>query len=109
MLVIATGLYKDILLYTYKYVTILIELPTLLRILGTIWIIQTRDHGFPHVTVYKGTPSNHEAMAKFRLDVVEVIESRGFTKDFLNEILAITHEYQTLLLEAWNEIHEKEK
>jgi hypothetical protein len=48
-------------------------------------------------------------MAKIRLDVVEVIEARGFSKDFLNKILAKTHEYQTLLMEAWNEIHKKEK
>jgi len=48
-------------------------------------------------------------MAKIRLDVIEVIETRGFSKDFLNKILAKTNEYQTLLLEAWNEIHEKEK
>jgi hypothetical protein len=63
----------------------------------------------PHVTIYKGTPSNHEAVAKIRIDVIEVIESRGFSKDFLSKILAKTHEYQKLLLEAWNEIHEEEK
>lgn len=84
-------------------------MPTIIRILGTIWIIHTRDHGHPHVTVYKGTPSNYEAMAKIRLDVVEVIEARGFSKDFLNKVLAKTNEYQTLPLEAWNEIHEEEK
>jgi len=84
-------------------------MPTLIRILGTVWIIHTRDHGHPHVTIYKGTPSNHEAMAKIRLDVVEVIESRGFSKEFLSKIVATTQEYKSLLLEAWNEIHEKEK
>ncbi len=84
-------------------------MPTIIGILGTIWIIHTRDHGHPHVTVYKGKPFNHEAMAKIRLDILEVIEARGFSNDFLNKILTKTHEYQTLLLEAWNEIHEKEK
>lgn len=48
-------------------------------------------------------------MAKVRLDVIGVIESRGFSKSYLNKILTETYEYQTLLLEAWNEIHEEEK
>ena len=84
-------------------------MPTIIRILGTLWIIHTRDHGFPHVTVYKGTPTNFEAVAKIRLDVIEVIESHGFSESFLNKILQKTHEYQTLLLEAWNEIHEEKE
>ena len=84
-------------------------MPTVIRILGTLWIIHTRDHGFPHVTVYKGSPENYEAMAKIRLDVIEVIESKGFSEKFLNKILDKTVVYQDLLLEAWNEIHEQEK
>ncbi len=83
-------------------------MPTILRILGVLWIIHTRDHGFPHVTVYKGTPKNHEAVAKIRLDIIGVVESKGFSKDFLNKILEKTTLYQTLLLEAWNEIHEED-
>jgi hypothetical protein len=83
-------------------------MPSILRILGTLWVIHTRDHGHPHVTVYKGTPKNHEAVAKIRLDVIEVIESRGFSERFLNKILEQTRFYQDVLLEAWNEIHEEE-
>jgi len=84
-------------------------MPTVIRILGTLWIIHTRDHGHPHVTVYKGSPKNFEAVAKIRLDIVEVIESKGFSKSFLNKILDKTTDYQDLLLEAWNEIHKEEK
>jgi hypothetical protein len=84
-------------------------MPTVLRILGTLWIIHTRDHGFPHVTVYKGSPKNYEAVAKIRLDLVEMIESKGFSQNFLKKILDVTREYQDQLLEAWNEIHEEEK
>ncbi|NJL24548.1 MAG: DUF4160 domain-containing protein [Calothrix sp. SM1_5_4] len=83
-------------------------MPTIIRILGTLWIIHTRDHGHPHVTVYKGTPRNYEAVAKIRLDVIEVIESKGFSEVFLKKILQKTQDYQTLLLEAWNEIHKEE-
>lgn len=72
-------------------------------------VIHTRDHGRPHVTVYKGTPSNHEAVAKIRLDVVEVIESKGFSETFLKKILRNAQLYQTLLLEEWNEIHKDEE
>jgi len=84
-------------------------MPTILRILGTLWIIHTRDHGFPHVTIYKGTPRQFEARAKIRLDVIEVIESKGFSEAFLRKIIATTVVYQPLLLEAWNEIHQEEK
>jgi hypothetical protein len=83
-------------------------MPTILRILGILWIIHTRDHGSPHVTVYKGSPKNYEAIAKIRLDIVEVIESKGFSEKFLNKILEQTRNHQDLLLEAWNEIHEEE-
>lgn len=88
---------------------VLAQMPTIIRILGTLWIIHTRDHGYPHVTVYKGTPNHFEAMAKIRLDVVEVIESKGFSEAFLMKILRTTASYQALLLEAWNEIHKEEE
>ena len=84
-------------------------MPTIIRILGTLWVIHTRDHGHPHVTVYKGTPSNHEAVAKIRLDVIEVIESKGFSETFVKKILRNAQLYQTLLLEEWNEIHKEEE
>ena len=84
-------------------------MPTIIRILGTLWIIHTRDHGHPHVTVYKGTPRNYEAVAKIRLDVIEVIESKGFSETYLKKILQKTEVYQTLLLEAWNEIHQEDE
>jgi hypothetical protein len=63
--------------YIHIYMAYCLPGPTIIRILGTLWVIHTRDHGHPHVTVYKGTPSNHETVAKRRLDVIEVIERRA--------------------------------
>lgn len=81
-------------------------MPTVLMIKNLIFMIHTRDHGFPHVTVYLGTPDSHEAFAKVRLDKIGIIEADGFSKKALKEIELLTAKYQELWLEKWNEIHE---
>jgi hypothetical protein len=82
-------------------------MPTVLRVKNLIYIIHTRDHGHPHVTVYLGTPESFEAMAKIRLDSVEAIESTGFDQRTLRRILATVGYYQLQFLEVWNETREK--
>jgi hypothetical protein len=82
-------------------------MPTVLIFKNLLFVIHTRDHGHPHVTVYAGTPKDHEAMAKIRLDALEVIESVGFNQKALNLILQVTLRYQTDWLEVWNDIHEE--
>ncbi|MES2769501.1 MAG: DUF4160 domain-containing protein [Bdellovibrionota bacterium] len=82
-------------------------MPTVLRILECIWIIHTRDHGFPHVTIYKGTPDNFEACAKIRLDKIIMIENNGFSEKSINTLLKATELYQQILIEKWREYHEK--
>ncbi len=72
-----------------------------------MFMIHTRDHGFPHVTVYKGTPDNHEAFAKIRLDVIDIIESQGFGTKALTSIVGITAENREAWLEEWNETRAK--
>lgn len=81
-------------------------MPTVLRINNLIFMIHTRDHGHPHVTVYLGTPENFEAMAKIRIDQLEVIESVGFGSKTLNKILMHTLIYQEVWMEVWNESRE---
>ena len=80
------------------------SMPTLLIVRNFAFIIHTRDHGFPHVTVYQGTPENHEAMAKVRLDNMDVLEVRHFTKRDVVLILKIISRYQPEWMEVWNEI-----
>lgn len=81
-------------------------MPTLLIVRNLIFIIHTRDHGFPHVTVYLGRPNKYEAMAKVRLDHLAILEADGFSRKDINLILKITARYQVDWLEVWNEIFE---
>ena len=84
------------------------SVPTVLSILNYLWVIHTRDHGYPHVTVYKGKPDNFEARAKIRLDHIEVIENSGFNEKSLNKLLKFTLEFQVFLLNEWSKYHEEE-
>jgi hypothetical protein len=83
-----------------------VTMPTVLKILNLIFIIHTRDHGYPHVTVYRGTPKNHDAFAKVRLDVVLTIELSGFSASAEKMILKIVSKNQSEWLEVWNETRE---
>jgi hypothetical protein len=67
-----------------------------------MFMIHTRDHGHPHVTVYKGQPDNREAFAKIRLDNFEVLESQHFSSRALAQIIEKVIENQTAWLEEWN-------
>lgn len=82
------------------------HMPTVLKIFSLMFVIHTRDHGFPHVTVYDGTPESWEAFAKIRIDEIEVIEAEGFHKKDLKMILQIVERYQQDWMEVWNETRE---
>lgn len=79
-------------------------MPTLLQIFNLMFIIHTRDHGYPHVTVYEGKPDSWDAMAKVRLDLVEEIEVDGFSQKDMKIILQIVQKNQNDWLVVWNEI-----
>ena len=81
-------------------------MPTVLKILNLMFIIHTRDHGFPHVTVYRGNPNSHDAYAKVRLDEMQVIELFGFSISAEKLILEIVSKNQSEWLEVWNETRE---
>ncbi len=81
-------------------------MPTVLKVLDLIFIIHTRDHGYPHVTVYRGNPDNYEGFAKIRLDIVQVIELQGFNTSAENLMLEIVSKNQAEWLEVWNETRE---
>ncbi len=79
-------------------------MPTLLIVRNFLFIIHTRDHGFPHVTIYQGTPEKFQAMAKVRLDNLGVLEVKEFTERDVGLILKIVTQYQSEWMEVWNEI-----
>lgn len=82
------------------------HMPTVLKIFNLMFMIHTRDHGFPHVTVYDGTPRSHEAMAKIRIDTLTVIEADRFSRKDLGLILKVAERYQEEWMEVWNETRE---
>ena len=66
-------------------------------------MINTRDHGYPHVHAI-----GPAAEAKIRIDTFEILESIGFKAATLKEIVELIKHNQEILLEAWNEIKEVE-
>lgn len=78
---------------------------TVYRTLNLMFMIHTRDHGFPHVTVYRGNPESFEAMAKIKLADASVIESEGFSQKALNKIIGVVLDHKDEWLEEWNDYH----
>ena len=81
-------------------------MPTVLKILNLMFVIHTRDHGYPHVTVYRGAPESHDAFTKVRLDEVQIIELHGFSASAEKVILEIVTKNKGEWLEVWNETRE---
>lgn len=73
-------------------------MPVIIRFKNIRFVIVPGDHGYPHVHVL-----GKNAEAKFRLDKVECLENKGFSKKALNEIEKQVVKYQELLLEAWDD------
>jgi hypothetical protein len=82
-------------------------MPTVLKIKNLLFMIHTRDHGFPHVTVYLGTPQNYEAMAKIRLDTISEIEVDGFDARAMRIIFEAVLEHREDFMEVWSDTREK--
>ena len=76
-------------------------MPSLLVIKNLMFIIHTRDHGFPHVTIDEGAPERWESRAKARLDLVREIEVDGFSVKDMRVILSIVEKNKLAWLEAW--------
>jgi hypothetical protein len=78
-------------------------MPTLLTVNDIMIMIHTRDHGFPHVTVYKGTPDDHSAMMKVRIDLVDlsVLDGFGFNMSSANKIMDLIEGKREEFLEVW--------
>jgi hypothetical protein len=83
-------------------------MPTVLIIKNLMFVIHTRDHGHPHVTVYLGSPERYEARAKIRLDVVKVIENKGFSTRDMAIILENVDKYLSSFKEVWDEIKSRQ-
>ena len=80
---------------------------TVLRVLGLLFVIHTRDHEPPHVTIYKGTPDNYEAVARIEIATSRVISSNGFRSRLLKILEGIVKSQTRYLMEKWNESRPK--
>ena len=78
-------------------------MPTLLVIKNLMFIIHTRDHLPPHVTVYAGSPEKWEATAKVRLDSVVLLDQENFSARSIKFILQIVGQNQVDWMEEWND------
>ncbi len=66
--------------------------------------IFTKDHRPPHVHAIAP-----DAEAVFNLETMELIRSNGFDSKSVTRIRQFIEDRREELLEAWNEIHEKDE
>ena len=74
-------------------------MPTIFWLGNIRIVINTKDHGPPHVHVL--APG---ASAKIRIDNLEVMESQGFNERTLKKILIFMEQTKFILMEKWDEI-----
>ena len=80
---------------------------TVLRVLGLLFVIHTRDHEPPHVTIYQGTPQNYEAVARIEIMTGRIISSRRFSVKRLGLLVTIVQAEREYLKEKWDESRPK--
>lgn len=69
--------------------------------------IYFKDHGLPHVHVYKGNPKSPEAFLKVEVESWEILEVKGFKEHAVNKTVKYLKTVETEIKEKWNEIIEK--
>lgn len=77
-------------------------MPTILTKNGFRFFIPTLDHKPAHVHVEKAN-----GQAKFNLNPVEVIKTKGMKMSEINEAFIIACQHQAQLIKAWENIHGK--
>ncbi|PWU17514.1 MAG: hypothetical protein C5B49_08725 [Bdellovibrio sp.] len=71
-----------------------------------LFMIHTRGgHNPPHVEVYYGTPENHQAWAKVRIDQVEILEASGFGSKDLDLIVRCKQGRQQYFSSKWRRLN----
>jgi hypothetical protein len=75
--------------------------PTLLRAKNLRVVIYPKDHNPPHVHVLGPAME-----AKFLLDPLECVYSRGFSEKSLKQVRDYLKDKKSFLLEAWHEYQE---
>lgn len=78
-------------------------MPVIVKFKNIKFYIYPNDHGNPHVHII-----GPGAEAKVFIESLEVISSRGFSKKALGQILKQVKKFEDILLEAWEEYHDKE-
>ena len=73
-------------------------MPTILRIKGYRFFFYINDHSPPHIHVEKDNST-----AKFGLDPIEIISSKRFNVNEINEIRKLVIQHNELLKIKWHE------
>lgn len=73
-------------------------MPTILRNKGFRFFFYTNDHSPPHIHIEKDKNT-----AKFSLEPVELLKSKGFNAHEINSIRKLVIEYKELFKSKWNE------
>ena len=78
-------------------------MPTVLTIRNLMFMIHTRDHNPPHVTIYCGVPDDWQANARVNLENCQVMDSTGFKNKDIKIIEALCIVNRESFLEVWYE------
>ena len=73
-------------------------MPTILRTKGFRFFFYTNDHSPPHIHIEKDNNT-----AKFSLEPVELLKSKGFNAHEINSIRKLVIEYKELFKSKWDE------
>lgn len=76
--------------------------PTVFKTLNIRIVVNTNDHGNPHVHVVAP-----DCEAKIYLNTFEIERSFGFTKRDLRRIIRFIEDFNLEFLERWYEIHKE--
>jgi hypothetical protein len=75
-------------------------MPTVLNSKGFRFFFYSNDHPPSHIHVEKDNST-----AKFELNPIKLIKSKGFKAKDLSEIRKLIEKYKSLLENSWNEYH----
>jgi len=73
-------------------------MPTVLRIHGYRFFFYSNEHEIKHIHIEKG-----ESTAKFTIESVELVRSRGFNSKDINQIRKLIIKNQKHLIKNWDE------
>jgi len=87
------------------------HMPTVPIVKSLLFLIHTRDHDPPHVTVFYGTPEKFEAKARVVISTGEFLKRKKSESEFSSKdkklIQKIVEQNRAKFMEDWNETRSK--